>query len=141
LTGDPNADKIFTGLEIEPSFFGGHRELVKFLNEEKDSVFLIDLLSSNKNSEDSVELKFIVRREGGIGNLSAIFFSNDKLKNESIRLLKKSCVYWVPGMNGSRNLNAWHVQKIIFRVINDNSKVSVLVIPAFNTDRTWIEEN
>ena len=70
-----------------------------------------------------------------------MLFNDEKLKEESMRLLKKSCVYWIPALNGGRNLNAWHIQKFIFRVINDNDQVSVLVIPAFNTERTWIAED
>ena len=142
LTGNDDEDKIFKRMEVEPYFFGGYREWVRFLNIEKDSFFIINSFSSRKNvSEDSVILKFIVRREGGIGNIEAIHFSNEKLKEEAMRLLEKSCVYWIPALNGGRNLNAWHVQKFTFRLSNDNRGISVLVIPDFNYEPKWIAED
>ena len=125
-------DKIFRRLQNDPYFLGGENKWQSFLKE------YFNLTTTNAASDetdfemtDTVSLKFVVRREGGLSDITVVAYNNEAAKEEAIRLLKLSCAYWVPSHIGGRNVNAWYQQSFIFSVSRYGGHVKSS-IKAFN---------
>jgi Leucine-rich repeat (LRR) protein len=112
---------IFTKSEMEPYYWGGNTDWQKFVLDNMDTSVINQYLNSpGVKADDSVVLKFIVHREGGIGNLSIINAPNSTIRKEVKRIMEISCPYWAPANMGGRSVNAWYSLVIIFRVNEDN---------------------
>ena len=125
-------DKIFRRLENDPHFLGGENKWQNFL---KDYFNLTGIVAAtdqeNFEITDTVSLKFIVRSEGGLSDITVVAYNNEPAKEEAIRLLKLSCAYWVPSYMGGRNVNAWYQQSFVFSVSRYGGQVKSS-IKAFN---------
>jgi hypothetical protein len=76
---------------------------------------------------DTVSLKFIVRREGGLSNIMPVAYKNTSAMDEAIRLLKLSCAYWVPSNFSGRNVNAWFHQSFVFSISKSGNQVNTSI--------------
>jgi len=120
-------DNIFSlgTCTIEPYFKGGTREWIKFLSTNVSFDKIIKSIpDSTTDYLDSVIMKFIVNKQGKISDLEILYAGNDAIEKESIRLIKLSCPYWVPGVASSGiYLNAWHIEKIAFIIKKEHDSL------------------
>jgi len=129
-------ENVFTKLQTDPYFWGGWKKWQQFVSDNIDTKKVLSFINYDlKSYMDSVVVKFIVRKEGGISNIKSVYFGDEKLKNEVYRLMKLSCVYWVPSNMGGRNINAWFQQLFIFTIENTNG-APVLKVRAENPSPT-----
>lgn len=89
-------DSIYTKIDVEPSFIGGEKELMKFL---KSNVKYPEECRKNK-IQGTVIVAFMVKENGKIDDIQISNSVNQELDNESIRVIKL-LPDWEPGkMNG-----------------------------------------
>jgi Leucine-rich repeat (LRR) protein len=120
-------DHVFRKLETDPSFVKGWAAWNKFAS---DNIQVTDslksvLTTSDTAMSDTVFLKFIVRRHGGLSNILVVSGDHTPLKTEAVRLLRLSCPYWIPSNISGRNINAWFHQAFVFKVLKNDNKIAV----------------
>lgn len=88
------ADSIYFVVQQMPSFPGGERELLKFLNTN------LNYPSSAKQAgiSGTVYLKFIIERNGELSQIKVLRGTNSDCDKEAIRVLQSS-PKWNPGMH------------------------------------------
>src|SRR5687768_1428848 len=119
---------VFTKVPFYPQFRGGEKAWNKFVASNFSQDSLYRLFRDKSILRDSVVVKFIVRKEGGISNLQAITGEYEPTKEEARRLLKLSCPYWAPAIQSSGvQVTAWFRQIFIFEVNEEEGKVELIV--------------
>ncbi|CAN5731320.1 hypothetical protein BH11BAC3_BH11BAC3_37140 [soil metagenome] len=111
-------DHIFRKLENDPQFVTYKVGKINFFSSNVSFDKIIASTSKTRDTilTDTVSLKFIVRRAGGLSNIMCVSGTNEAAKTEAIRLLKLSCPYWAPSNMGGRNINAWFQQSFVFTI-------------------------
>jgi protein TonB len=104
-------DKTFTKVEIESDFPGGLSAWQRFLN--KNLRYPDDAV--NNEIQGTVIVQFIVDKEGNVSDVSAISGPEGGLREEAIRVIKKSGK-WTPAIQNGRQVKSYKKQPIIFRL-------------------------
>jgi periplasmic protein TonB len=66
----------------------------------------------------TVQIRFVVDKEGNISNVEALTNNGYGMEAEAIRVIKKS-TRWEPAIQGGYSVKAYHTQPIIFEVIGE----------------------
>lgn len=126
---DTSSETIFTKCETCPQFEGGEMKFKKFLNLHFNKA----LLSPDIKHADSVTLKFVVFKKGGISSVTVIQANNNSIATEASRLINESCPYWIPANFSGRLVNSWITLKLYFkpttREIDNSKSVEAKIIP------------
>lgn len=120
---DMPLQNVFTRFLFEPYFVGHAIAWQTFVDTNCRKDQLLNALSAKPaNWHDSVVLKFIVRKEGGLSNINAVYFNDTLMAGEAVRLLKLSCPWWAPALIDARSVTAWFAQSFIFTLSNKDGK-------------------
>lgn len=104
-------DEIFTNVDENAEFPGGMRALSLWLGEN----ISYPKAAKNNNVQGKVIVKFVIEKNGAIGQVS-IFKGVDKdLDQEAMRLVK-SMPRWKPGKKDGENVRCWFNLPINFRL-------------------------
>lgn len=98
-------NKVFTKVEIESEYPGGLPAWQRFLNRS---------LRPSDEAQGTVVVQFIVDKEGNVTNVEAVS-GPDELRNEAVRVIKKSGK-WTPAIQNGNPVRSYKKQPIIFRV-------------------------
>lgn len=105
----PTKDEIFVGVEEQPLFPGGEREMYKFLATHIN----YPETATRANVQGRVTLQFVVEKDGSVSNpkvLKGIGFGADE---EAVRVVA-SMPKWTPGMQNGRSVRVYYTIPIMF---------------------------
>lgn len=106
-----NTEQIFTEVEQMPSFPGGEAALFKYISDHLH----YPLLAQENNIQGRVLVKFVVRKDGSVGDVQVLRSVDPSLDKEAIRLVK-SLPRFTPGKLNGQPVNAWYTIPITFRL-------------------------
>jgi len=104
---DPN--QIFTQVEKQPEFPGGLDAFAKYL---QDNI-KFPAVDRENGVSGKVICTFVVERDGSLTDIKAIRGPSETMKNEAMRVLKKS-PKWSPGKQNGRNVRVSYTVPINF---------------------------
>ena len=108
---------IFSKVEVEASFPGGQEGWRQYLMKNLHPERIVDLVTfprGKKTLKQTIIVKFIVRRDGTLCEISAENNDQDPYCiAEAIRVIKVS-PNWIPAMQYGRTVNAYRRQPITF---------------------------
>lgn len=121
--------KIFTRLEVLADYRGGAAKWFQYAGQQFNFDYVRSVIKgSNGIFHDSVQLKFVVTREGNVCNVNMIS-GNPILAKPAIRLLQSSG-QWLPGTNGGRNLHSYRT--LLLEVLIDERQKKYAIIKNWN---------
>jgi protein TonB len=107
----PKEEEVFTTVEQQPEFPGGQRELLKYIAQN----IKYPSAAQRANVSGKVYVKFVVERDGGIGEvniLKGIGFGCDEETHRVIKSLPK----FAPGKQNGRNVRVWYTLPVAFQL-------------------------
>jgi N-acetylmuramoyl-L-alanine amidase len=105
-------DKIFTKVEIEPSFPGGQEAWIRYI--QKVIGNNVDMLIK-ENSNGTCVVQFIVDTDGSVIDVKAITMANTKLAEVAINAIKKGPA-WNPALQNGHIVTSYKRQPISFKI-------------------------
>ena len=103
---------IFTRVEIESEFPGGHKAWSNYLM----ANLTYPQVAIKKNIQGTVIVQFIVTKEGKVKDVTIAKSVHPSLDKEAIRLIKNS-PDWTPALQNGRKVNSYKKQPIVFRLV------------------------
>ena len=104
-------ETIYDFAEVEPSFPGGEAEMMKFIQEE----VVYPELSREMGEQGMVYVKFVVGKDGKIGDVKIVKGVSDALDAEAKRVVKKM-PRWTPGEQAGKPVSVRYTLPISFRL-------------------------
>lgn len=119
----PEADKIFSKVEIEATFPGGMDAWRKYLERNLDG----QVPAKNKAPKGvySILVQFIVLSDGNIGEVQALTHQGFGMEEEAIKIIKKG-PKWIPAVQNGKQVSSYRKQPITF--VADNGARNGVVI-------------
>ena len=104
---------IFTKVEIESQFQGGEAAWTRFLL--KNFHYPDDAV--NSEIQGTVEVKFVVDKDGNVSDVQAINGPTEGgLREEAVRVIKKSSGMWTAAVQNGRHVKSYKKQPIQFKL-------------------------
>lgn len=108
---DETPSEVFVVVEQMPSFPGGDKELMKFIN----SNIVYPETAKTNNIQGRVILRFAVLATGKIGMISVLKSVDPSLDNEAMRVIG-ALPDWTPGRQGGKPVNVWYSVPVTFQL-------------------------
>jgi len=105
------SDKVFTAVESVPTFIGGDAAWRDYLQKHLDAS--VPANEGWKAGKYTVIVKFIVRADGTISDVTTENYKGSKTAQACINLIKNS-PDWQPAVQNGRKVNAYHKQPVTF---------------------------
>jgi protein TonB len=109
---DLDNNKVFTKVEVEPSFPGGDMAWARYIKKTIEGN--INELSS-ENKSGTCRLRFIVDVDGSVRDVKVLSMQGTKLAEISLKALEKG-PKWVPAMQNGHVVTAYREQPITFTI-------------------------
>lgn len=106
-----SSDAVVAEAETSPSFPGGINALMSWLSQNMK----YPEYAMYKNIQGRVNVKFIVLKDGSIGEVQIIKSIDPELDNEAVRLVK-AMPKWTPGTVGGKAVSVWYSLPITFKL-------------------------
>lgn len=103
-------DSVYEEVDQKPVFPGGEYAFLKWVAE---SINYSNCGGCN-SVQGKVTVRFVVTKDGSIGDVEVIRSLNPYYDNEVIRVVK-SAPKFTPGMIGGETVNCWYVLPVFFR--------------------------
>jgi beta-lactamase regulating signal transducer with metallopeptidase domain len=110
--------KVFTKVEVEPSYPGGNDEWRKYLQKNLNPAIPVE--EGWKAGTYTVIVQFVVHDDGTVSDVSTTNYQGTKTAKHCADLIKKSAI-WIPAVQNGHQVNAYRKQPVTF-VIQENSK-------------------
>lgn len=112
-TTTPETEKVYTWVQVKPSFPGGEEARLKWLREnlEYPQQAVADEI------QGLVQVGFVVEKDGSITNVKVVQSAHSTLDREAIRLVK-AMPKWIPGKQNGNTVRAYFTQPIRFVLRN-----------------------
>ena len=112
-TTTPETEKIYTWVQVKPSFPGGEEARLKWLKEnlEYPQQAVADEI------QGLVQVGFVVEKDGSITDVKVVQSAHSTLDREAIRLVK-AMPKWIPGKQNGNTVRAYFTQPIRFVLRN-----------------------
>jgi periplasmic protein TonB len=107
---EPATPDILVISEVKPEFPGGDKELYKFLMKNLS----YPNAAVRANVEGKVYVKFVVEKDGSIGNLQILKSVGFGCDEEALRVLK-SMPSWSPGKQNGKAVRVYYTMPIVFK--------------------------
>ncbi len=106
---DEEDKKIYTWVQVKPSFPGGEEARLKWLREnlEYPQQAIMDEI------QGQVQVGFVVEKDGSITDVKIVQSAHSSLDREAIRLVK-AMPKWIPGKQNGNTVRAYFTQPIRF---------------------------
>lgn len=123
-------EEIFNAvINVDASFKGGKSKWSRFLQNNLDTERILSGLPDSTSFSDSIVVRFVVSKTGGLSNLEILHAGSNAVKDEMIRVIKRSCPMWEPAVAPSgRTINAWHKETILLTVNRMADTVSSIIL-------------
>ncbi|WP_018626094.1 leucine-rich repeat domain-containing protein [Niabella aurantiaca] len=113
---------VFTKAEMLPAFMRGDSVMSAFFNSHLLFPQFGPAAANPGSFADTVILRFIVHPRGGISGIRIQLYKTAAAKAEAVRLVKLSCPYWRPAVQGGREVKAYRTLALIFRQVDEREK-------------------
>ena len=116
-TPDKKRDEVYVAVEQPAEFPGGMAKLMNYLSE---SIRYPENAIKNE-IQGKVVVKFVVEKDGSIGDASVLKGIDPELDNEAIRVIK-SMPAWIPGKNNGEDVASFFNLPVTFKLKGDKDK-------------------
>ncbi|MDR1718498.1 MAG: TonB family protein [Dysgonamonadaceae bacterium] len=96
-------EEIFTHVEVMPQFPGGDKELMNFLSKN----IKYPVIAQEQGVQGTVTLRFVVDKEGNVGEIEVLRSLDPSCDKEAIRVVKMM-PKWVPGKQNGRPVAVYY---------------------------------
>ena len=107
----PVEEAVLSFVEVMPSFKGGDAELMKYLGENLS----YPSMGKDLNIQGVVYVRFVVERDGTIGDVTVLRGVFGALDEEAVRVIK-AMPPWVPGQQNGRKVRVYYTIPIRFEL-------------------------
>ncbi|MCL1938852.1 MAG: TonB family protein [Candidatus Azobacteroides sp.] len=105
--------EIFSHVEVPPSFPGGDRELMKWLQEN----ISYPVPAAEQGIQGRVILRFVVGPDGSVGNVEVQRSLDPTCDKEAVRVVKKM-PKWIPGKQNGNAVYVYYTLPVLFKLQN-----------------------
>lgn len=109
--GKPKEEEIFTAVEQNPEFPGGTAEMYKYIN----SKIKYPPAAQRANISGRVFVKFVVEKDGSIGQIDVLKGIGFGCDEEAIRVIK-SMPKWNPGRQNGKNVRVFFTMPVFYQL-------------------------
>lgn len=109
--GKPKEEEIFTAVEQNPEFPGGTAEMYKYLGNN----IKYPAAAQRANISGRVFVKFVVEKDGSIGNIEVLKGIGFGCDEEAIRVIK-SMPKWSPGRQNGKNVRVYYTMPVVYKL-------------------------
>lgn len=112
---NPENREIYTKVDSLPEFQGGQAGMMKYLS--RNTRYPKEAVKAGEQGR--VILKFVIEKDGSVGEITVVNSVSESLDNEAIRLVKQS-PRWTPGKIDGKPVASYFILPISFRLQNVN---------------------
>jgi protein TonB len=105
--------QIFSHVEVPPSFPGGEKELMKWLQENIN----YPVIAAEQGIQGRVILRFVVGPDGSVGNVEVQRSLDPSCDKEAQRVVKKM-PRWIPGKQNGNAVYVYYTLPVLFKLQN-----------------------
>ncbi len=106
-----DTNHIYSVVEEMPEFKGGTNEMYKYLSKNLE----YPEVALEAGIQGTVYIKFVVKKNGAIGDIVILRKVNKQLDEEAIRVIE-AMPDWTPGKHRGRNVNTWYTIPIKYSI-------------------------
>lgn len=110
---EPVKEEIFTAVEQMPQFPGGEAELLKYIA----SHIKYPTMAAENNIQGRVVVKFVVGKDGRVGDVVVVRGKDPDLDKEAVRVVK-TLPNFIPGKMNGQAVSVWYTLPINFKLQN-----------------------
>ena len=104
-------DPVLVSVEEMPQFPGGDEELMKYIG----SNLKYPTVAQEMGIEGRVALRFVVNKNGEVGNVEVLRSLDPLCDKEAVRVIK-GMPRWIPGRQGGRAVAVYYTIPILFKL-------------------------
>ena len=108
---EPVKEEIFTAVEQMPQFPGGEAELLKYIA----SHIKYPTMAAENNIQGRVVVKFVVGKDGKVGEVVVVRGKDPDLDKEAVRVVK-TLPNFIPGKMNGQAVSVWYILPINFKL-------------------------
>lgn len=108
---EPKKDEIFTAVEQMPQFPGGEGELLKYIS----THIKYPTMAAENNIQGRVVVKFVVQKDGKVGEVVVLRGQDPDLDKEAVRVVK-TLPNFIPGKMNGQAVSVWYTLPINFKL-------------------------
>jgi protein TonB len=113
VVADTEAPEIFNYVEEMPKFVGGEVEMAKWINKN----LKYPNIAQEQNIQGTVVVRFVVKADGSVDNVTVIKQLDPSLDKEAARLIN-DMPKWIPGKQNGNPVNVYFQLPIRFKLNN-----------------------
>lgn len=108
---EPVKEEIFTAVEQMPQFPGGEAELLKWISNH----IKYPTMAAENNIQGRVVVKFVVQKDGKVGEVVVLRGKDPDLDKEAVRVVKALPAF-IPGKMNGQAVSVWYTVPINFKL-------------------------
>ena len=108
---EPVKEEIFTAVEQMPQFPGGEAELLKYIA----THIKYPTMAAENNIQGRVVVKFVVKKDGNVGEVVVLRGKDPDLDKEAVRVVK-TLPRFIPGKINGQSVSVWYTLPINFKL-------------------------
>ena len=108
---EPVKEEIFTAVEQMPQFPGGEGELLKYIS----THIKYPTMAAENNIQGRVVVKFVVQKDGKVGEVVVLRGQDPDLDKEAVRVVK-TLPNFIPGKMNGQAVSVWNTLPINFKL-------------------------
>ncbi|MDE5940826.1 MAG: energy transducer TonB [Muribaculaceae bacterium] len=108
---EPVKEEIFTAVEQMPQFPGGEAELLKYIA----THIKYPTMAAENNIQGRVVVKFVVKKDGQVGDVVVVRGKDPDLDKEAVRVVK-TLPKFIPGKMNGQAVSVWYTLPINFKL-------------------------
>ncbi len=108
---EPVKEEIFTAVEQMPQFPGGEGELLKYIS----THIKYPTMAAENNIQGRVVVKFVVQKDGKVGEVVVLRGNDPDLDKEAVRVVK-TLPNFIPGKMNGQAVSVWYTLPINFKL-------------------------
>ncbi len=108
---EPVKEEIFTAVEQMPQFPGGEGELLKYIS----THIKYPTMAAENNIQGRVVVKFVVQKDGKVGEVVVLRGTDPDLDKEAVRVVK-TLPNFIPGKMNGQAVSVWYTLPINFKL-------------------------
>ncbi|MDE6282372.1 MAG: TonB family protein [Muribaculaceae bacterium] len=108
---EPVKDEVFTAVEQMPQYPGGEAELLKYIA----THIKYPTMAAENNIQGRVVVKFVVKKDGNVGDVVVLRGKDPDLDKEAVRVVK-TLPKFIPGKMNGQAVSVWYTLPINFKL-------------------------
>lgn len=108
---EPVKEEVFTTVEQMPQFPGGEAELLKYVA----THIKYPTMAAENNIQGRVVVKFVVKKDGNVGDVVVLRGKDPDLDREAVRVVK-TLPKFIPGKMNGQAVSVWYTLPINFKL-------------------------